>query len=60
MGDTRVNSLSIKGYLKNLFQGRENKRTSPKTLERQRFEEDAKDQFIELKKKGLGIPVFTL
>jgi hypothetical protein len=35
-------------------------RISPKTLEQQRFEDDVRDQIIELKKKGLSIPVFTL
>ena len=35
-------------------------RVSPLVRERQRFEEEVRRQFIELKKKGLSIPVFTL
>jgi len=35
-------------------------RVSPMTQERIRFESDVKQQFQELKKKGLSIPVFTL
>jgi len=36
------------------------KRISPHTQERMRFEEDVRKQFVELKKKGINIPIFTL
>lgn len=36
------------------------RRMSQGTQERLRFEEDVREQFRELKRKGLGIPVFTL
>lgn len=35
-------------------------RVSPMVRERVRFEEDVRRQFVELKKKGISIPVFTL
>ncbi|OGG04228.1 hypothetical protein A2Z33_03700 [Candidatus Gottesmanbacteria bacterium RBG_16_52_11] len=35
-------------------------RVSPLTRERQEFEEEARSQLEQLKKKGLSIPVFTL
>ena len=35
-------------------------RISPMVRERVRFEEDVRRQFVELKKKGINIPVFTL
>lgn len=35
-------------------------RVSPLVRERQRFEEEVRKQFMELKKKGISIPVFTL
>jgi len=35
-------------------------RQSPMARERQRYETDMRQQLIELKKKGLSIPVFTL
>lgn len=35
-------------------------RLSPYARERQTFERDVRQQFLELKKKGLSIPVFTL
>lgn len=35
-------------------------RMSPMTRERMVFEADVREQFQELKKKGLSIPVFTL
>jgi len=35
-------------------------RVSPMVKERQRFETDVRRQFLELKKKGISIPVFTL
>ncbi|MFH0749700.1 MAG: hypothetical protein V1917_02160 [Candidatus Gottesmanbacteria bacterium] len=35
-------------------------RVSPMVKERQRFETEVRRQFIELKRKGISIPVFTL
>lgn len=35
-------------------------RVSPLTMERKRFEEEMRGQFLKLKEKGLGIRVFTL
>lgn len=35
-------------------------RKSPITLERERFLGEMKEQFVQLKEKGLGITVFTL
>lgn len=35
-------------------------RVSPMVKERQRFESEVRRQFVELKKKGISIPVFTL
>lgn len=35
-------------------------RVSPIALERRRFEEEVRGQFLKLKEKGLGISVFTL
>ncbi len=35
-------------------------RVSPHRLERERFEGEARNQFLKLKEKGLGIRVFTL
>lgn len=35
-------------------------RVSPMVKERQRFEQEVRRQFVELKKKGISIPVFTL
>jgi hypothetical protein len=40
--------------------GADKTRLSPTAQERMRFEEDVKEQFMQLKKKGLSIPVFTL
>lgn len=40
--------------------GKVAKRVSPHRLERERFEGDARNQFLKLKEKGLGIRVFTL
>lgn len=36
------------------------RRTSPMVKERQRFEHEVRRQFVELKKKGISIPIFTL
>jgi hypothetical protein len=35
-------------------------RLSPTARERERYEADMRQQFVELKKKGISIPVFTL
>ncbi len=43
-----------------IFGKQESRRASPLEIERERFEKDARSQFIALKKKGLSIPVFTL
>lgn len=40
--------------------GSSKSRVSPLVRERQRFEEEVRKQFMELKKKGISIPVFTL
>ncbi len=36
------------------------RRVSPVVVERKRFEEEMRGQFLKLKEKGLGIRVFTL
>lgn len=35
-------------------------RVSPVAIERRRFEDEVRGQFLKLKEKGLGISVFTL
>jgi len=35
-------------------------RVSPLFIERKKFEDDVREQFLSLKKKGISIPVFTL
>ena len=50
----------VKGYISRLFGRGKKERVSPMAMERQRFEADVRDQLMELKKKGLSIPVFTL
>ncbi len=57
--------MSVKLLLKQMGLGSklgENSKTriSPLVRERQRFEEEVRKQFMELKKKGISIPVFTL
>ena len=42
-----------------LFGGKK-ARVSPLTSERKQFEDDSRAQLLELKKKGLSIPIFTL
>ena len=46
------------GYL-NRLTGRKT-RISPGIIEQEQFSDDAREQFIKLKQKGLSIPVFTL
>ncbi|MBI3576588.1 hypothetical protein HY086_00940 [Candidatus Gottesmanbacteria bacterium] len=53
-------SRLIGGIYSLLFGGGKKSRVSPLSRERERFEEEAKDQFKKLKEKGLSIPVFTL
>lgn len=49
----------VKGILFSLL-GRKKARLSPGEAERMSFEEEARGQFVELKRKGLSIPIFTL
>ena len=58
--DMTIQRLLAKLGLDKWFLLEEKGRVSPMTRERQRFEADVKEQFQELKKKGLSIPVFTL
>ena len=48
-----------KGFASLLGRGKD-KRVSPVRRERDRFRSDVHDQLVELKKKGLSIPIFTL
>jgi hypothetical protein len=50
----------VMGYIFRLLGIRKKERVSPLTIERERFSQDARDQLVQLKKKGLSIPVFTL
>jgi hypothetical protein len=43
-----------------IFGGKPQLRLSPMARERKRYEADMRQQFLELKKKGITIPVFTL
>lgn len=43
-----------------LVHGKKAARPSPIAIERERFLSEMKDQFVQLKEKGLGISVFTL
>ncbi len=57
--------MSVKLLLKQMGLGSKlgessKSRVSPLVRERQRFEEEVRKQFMELKKKGISIPVFTL
>jgi len=56
--------MSVKLLLKQMglgsIFGDSKARVSPMVKERQRFESEVRRQFIELKKKGINIPVFTL
>jgi hypothetical protein len=58
-------TMSVKLLLKQMGLGGKSgenskSRVSPLVRERQRFEEEVRRQFVELKKKGISIPVFTL
>lgn len=55
--------MSVKLLLKQMGLGSAasaKSRVSPMVRDRQRFETEVRRQFVELKKKGLSIPVFTL
>jgi hypothetical protein len=52
--------FGVKGYILRLFGVEVKKRVSPAMKDQERLAEDMRDQFIELKKKGLSIPIFTL
>jgi hypothetical protein len=51
---------TIKGYICRLFGIEVQRRVSPVKKDEERFSDDMRDQFLELKKKGLSIPIFTL
>jgi hypothetical protein len=59
LGLSRAHIIA-RGIYSLLFGGGKKSRVSPLSRERERFEEEAKDQFQKLKDKGLSIPVFTL
>ena len=46
--------------LSKLFGKYSGKHVSPLSKEREKFEQDVRNQFVLLRKKGLSIPVFTL
>jgi len=56
--------MSVKLLLKQMGLGgigdKTKARVSPMVRERQTFESEVRRQFVELKKKGISIPVFTL
>lgn len=56
--------MSVKLLLKQMglgsLVGDTKSRISPMVKERQSFEKEVRRQFVELKKKGISIPVFTL
>lgn len=58
LGGKRSTTSFAVGYLKRLL-GRKT-RISPQLLEQEQFTDNAREQFIKLKQKGLSIPVFTL
>jgi len=51
---------SLMGYITRALGLGSKKRVSPATKDEERFERDAHDQFVQLKNKGLSIPIFTL
>lgn len=51
---------SLVGYISRLFGWGPKRRPSPRTLDEMRFSEDVREQLLQLKKKGLSIPIFTL
>jgi hypothetical protein len=52
--------VGIKGYLFRLFGIEVTRRVSPLKRDEERLQADMHNQFLELKKKGLSIPIFTL
>ena len=50
----------VMGYITRALGLGVKKRVSPATQDAKRFERDAREQFVQLKNKGLSIPVFTL
>jgi hypothetical protein len=52
--------MNTRHFLQRLGLVGKDKRKSPMTSERERFEAEVKEQFQKLKDKGLSIPVFTL
>ena len=58
-GERKPKKLDLRGIIQRIFVGRV-ERKSPKTAEQMQFEEDVRGQLLQLKKKGLSIPIFTL
>lgn len=58
-GLVRLPSLGLGHILRALGLGKK-ARMSPFERERRSYEEDVRKELLELKKKGLSIPVFTL
>lgn len=58
LGYGQTKSFSVLGYIRGMF--RRQKRLSPLAAEREQFAEDVKQQLLQLQKKGLSIPIFTL
>ena len=56
----RQSMFSLTGYIASLWSKEKQVRQSPLTQERERFEKEVKQQFLQLKEKGLSISVFTL
>ena len=58
LGYGNRSTFSVWGYLSGIFH--KPKRLSPVAAEREQFAEDVKEQFLQLQKKGISIPIFTL
>ena len=58
-GERKSKKLDLMGKFRRIIAGRV-ERISPKTAEQMQFEEDVRGQLLQLKKKGLSIPIFTL
>lgn len=50
----------MKGFWKNIFSKATNVREVQKGKELKQFSADVRKQFVQLKQKGLSIPIFTL
>jgi hypothetical protein len=59
IGEAKTNSFSLRGYISRLFKIKK-KRLSPPEYEQKKFQEEVREQLIELKNKGINIPIFTL